>query len=174
MTERTSTSFRSLRRYVRSIGIVATAAFCILATDARKVTTRVKAPPADTTEFMSKIKTYPYQISEFERVGDNVNFMAYDKKASSDRETFFVDNGSDVDLSELEIEISYFNSAGKLIHKRTVNLTQEFPAKETRKVDIKSWDKQKSFHYINSVPSSKGSSPYTVRFRILSFLEKPD
>lgn len=141
--------------------------------DAKKVTTRYKAPASDTTEYKARIKTYPHHPSEFEKVSEYLTFMAYDKKASSDKETFFVDNGSSVSLSLIEVEISYYNSKGVLIHRRTVELNQLFPAKETRKVDISSWDKQKSFHYINSVPSTKGSAPYTVRFKVVSFIENP-
>lgn len=138
--------------------------------EARKVSTRVTAPPRDPEEMTAPLRTYPRHISEFDKVSQSLTFMAYDKKASADKETFFVDNGSSVALSALEIEISYFNTEGKQIHRRSVELRQEFPAKETRRVDIASWDLQKSFHYINSVPSSKGSSPYTVRFKVLSFI----
>lgn len=137
---------------------------------ARKISTRIKAP-AGNPEMDSRLKTYPHHESEFEKVSGKLTFMAYDKKASSDKETFFVDNGSPTSLTSLEIEISYFNSSGKLIHRRTVELSDIFPAKETRKVDIPSWDKQKSFHYVNSVPSTKGSSAYSVRFKVLSFQE---
>lgn len=155
------------------------AALCVVALIpaaalAKRISTRIKAPATDTTEFRARLKTYPYHATEFERVSDAVTFMAYDKKASADRETFFVDNGSSVAISSLEVEISYYNTSGKLIHKRTVEINQTFPPKETRKVDISSWDRQKSFHYVNSVPSTKGSSPYTVRFKVLSFIEGTD
>ena len=147
--------------------------FCggLLGLSAKKVTTRIMAPVLDKTEQTFRLKTYPHHMSEFEKVSEYLTFMAYDKKANASKETFFVDNGSEIPLSAIEVEISYYNSKGKLIHKRTVEISQEFPAKETRRVDIDSWDKQKSFHYINSVPSTKGSTPYTVRFKVLSFME---
>ena len=135
----------------------------------KKVSTRIKAPVPDKKETERVMRTYPHHLSEFEKVAEKLTFMAYDKKASADKETFFLDNGSDKSLSVVEIEISYFNAAKKQIHKRVVELSQDFPAKETRRVDIPSWDLQKSFHYINSVPSKKGSTPYTVRFKVLSF-----
>lgn len=138
---------------------------------AKRVTTKVRVPAQASANADIKIKTYPRHTSEFEKVKQGLTFMAYDKKASSDRETFFVDNGSKVGLSAIEVEISYFNLDGKLIHKRVVEVRQDFPALETRKVDITSWDRQKSFHYINSVPSNKGSAPYTVRFKVISFTE---
>lgn len=153
--------------------LLLTGAVCLgTGIEAKRVTTKFKAPAMTERQMRARARTYPYHLNEFERVNGYLTFMAYDKKASADNETFFVDNGSTADLSLIEVEISYYNSAGKLIHRRTVELSQEFPANETRKVDISSWDKQKSFYYINSVPSTKGSSPYTVKFKVLSFTEQ--
>lgn len=103
------------------------------------------------------------------KIAGKINFMAYDKKTGASKETFFIDNGSDISLAGVEIEISYFNSSGHLIHKREAEIFQDLPSNETRKVDIVSWDTQKSYHYINSIPSPKGSTPYTVRFKVLSY-----
>lgn len=135
---------------------------------AKRITTRLSAPKFTSASRQHTHKEPLTHGYEFEQISRKLTFMAYDKRAAADKETFFVDNGSDTDLSAIEIEISYFNSAGKLIHKREVEIRQDFPANESRKADIPTWDIQKSFHYINSVPSRKGSSPYTVRFKILS------
>ena len=155
----------------RLITIISLAIVLLLTSgaEARKVTTTFKAPQRDKSAMKEKLKTYPKQKDEFEEVSDYLTFMAYDKRTSADKETFFVDNGSTKALKSLELEITYFNTAGKQIHKRTVEISQDFPAKETRKVDIKTWDGQKSFHYVNSIPSKNGSTPYTVKFRVLSF-----
>ena len=142
-------------------------------TEAKRISTKIKAPASSYRDTI-KLKTYPHHESEFEKVNDHLAFMAYDKKGSASKETFFVDNGSNENLSAIEIEISYYNSAGKQSHRRTVEINQDFPAKETRKVDIPSWDTQKSYHYINSLPSQKGSTPYTVKFRVLSFMTGSD
>lgn len=138
----------------------------------KKVSTRLKAPVVHKDDDPFQLRTYPHHKSEFQLISDKLTFMAYDKRSSADKETFFVDNGSDKTLSSIELEISYFNAAGKLIHKRSVTINDIFPARETHKVDIKSWDTQKSFHYINSVPSKNGSTPYTVKFKVLSFVRK--
>lgn len=138
---------------------------------AKNVTIKITPPKNEDVNDATRLKTYPYHETEFERVNEKLTFMAYDKKTSASKETFFVDNGSDVSLTMIEIEISYVNEAGKVIHRRVVELSEEFPAKETRRVDIPTWDTQKSFHYVNSVPSKKGSTPYTVRFKVLSFIE---
>lgn len=141
-----------------------------LSTGAKKVTTRLSAPAYNLKDQQAKFKISPRQKNDFDRVNGKLTFMAYDKRAAADKETFFVDNGSDTELSLLELEISYYSTSNKLIHRRVVEVAQNFPARETRKVDISSWDTQKSFHYINSVPSKKGSTPYTVKFKVLSFI----
>lgn len=138
---------------------------------ARKVTTKLNAPTNSLKKKAEKHKSSTTDKSAREKIAGKLNFMGYDKKTSAAKETFFVDNGSDISLSGLDLEISYFNSAGKLIHKRKVEINEYFPAKETRKVDIPSWDSQKSFHYVNSVPGGKGSISYTVKFKVISFTE---
>lgn len=135
----------------------------------KKVTTKLKPPAATKTNKKKESKTYTYLEEPDNRVSRKITFMGYDKKTGSTKETFFLDNGSDIPLKAIEIEISYFSTSGKLIHKRKVELNQEFPALETRKVDITSWDTQRSYHYINSVPPGKGSTPYTVKFKIISY-----
>lgn len=136
---------------------------------AKKVTTHLAAPEMDKKEKRKKQSVTKKDKAGFESVVRNITFMGYDKKTGASKETFFVDNGSDTELKSIVIEISYFNAAKKLIHKREVEINQEFPPRETRKVDINSWDSQKSYHYINSVPSKNGSAPYTVRFKVISF-----
>lgn len=156
-------------KHLKSILLASAILFGSAASFPKKITTHIKAPKEMIEHDTVKLRTYPYHKTEFEKVNDFLTFMAYDKRAGADKETFFIDNGSQENLSELEIEITYYNTAGKEIHKRTVEISQAFPAKETRKVDVKSWDTQKSYHYVNSVPSSKGSTPYTVKFKVLSF-----
>lgn len=135
----------------------------------KRVSTRLTAPSRTLHDSESKLRTYPSHKTDFDEVAELLTFIGYDKKASSAKETFFVDNASDYPLSSIELEISYFSVSDRQIHRRTVELKNHFPSKESRKVDIPSWDTQKSFHYINSVPSSKGSTPYKVRFKVLSF-----
>ena len=156
---------------LKSIGI-----FCLMASSllsaapysqAKRVTTRLSAPAAS-HEKQHRQKRRHQDTASRQKIIGSLGFLAYDKKTNAPKETFFIDNGSDIDLDGLNLEISYFNSAGKLIHRRNAEISTPLPAKETRKVDIPSWDTQKSYHYINSVPSRKGSSPYTVRFKILS------
>lgn len=137
--------------------------------EAKKVTTKVKAPKPKTGVVYKDKKKTRGEAEDFQDVISKLIFLGYDKKTAAAHETFFIENRSDVPLSAIELEISYYNAAGKQIHKRKETISGEFPAGETRMVDIQSWDKQKSFHYAKSISSKTGSTPYTVRFKVLSY-----
>ena len=164
-----------MTRFILKCLIVVVAALAagsfVMDSSARKVTTRIKAPVAPKGEKGRKFKIST-KSPGFEEVSKNLTFLGYDKKTSSSKETFFVENKSDVSLSGLELQITYYNSNKKQIHRRKVDIDQKFPAHETQKVDIPSWDTQHSFHYINSTPTGKKSAPYTISFKILSFREE--
>lgn len=135
---------------------------------ARKVTTKLKAPKPEKRKDARDKTLSSANGSEFEMIADKLNFLAYDKRTSAGKETFFVENGSETEIKSMEVEISYFINGEKLIHSRKVTVNGPFPPHETRKVDIKSWDTQKSFHYAGSAASKSGSTPYIVKFRILT------
>lgn len=135
----------------------------------KRISTKLKAPPKSSYDPDRKNRIYSSQKEEFEEVAKRLTFLGYDKKTSSAKESFFVENGSETPLSSIELEITYFTTAGKQIHKRTVELKEAFTPGDSKKVDIPSWDTQKSFHYLKSTPSKNGSTPYSVRFRVLSF-----
>ncbi|MDE7381250.1 MAG: hypothetical protein K2N03_03880, partial [Muribaculaceae bacterium] len=94
----------------------------------------------------------------------------YDKHASSSVESFFISNKSDHNISGITLDINYLTPDNRQLHKRTEEIILYIPAGETRMAEIKSWDKQKSFHYIKSQPSRKPSSPYKVTITPLSVL----
>ena len=141
---------------------------------AKKVNTKVKPPVADFSRKARKQGSPQRDGESYEKIAEQLTFMAYDKRASADKETFFVDNGSALNLANIEVEISYFSESGKQIHRQKVELEGPFPARQTRKVDIRSWDTQKSFHYAKSAASKNGSTPYTVRFKVLSFIKSSE
>jgi hypothetical protein len=92
-----------------------------------------------------------------------VYFSGYDKTAGSDLETFFVTNNTDSEMSAISFYLEYLSTDGRQFHKRFLKLECDIPASETRKFDVKSWDKQHSFHYIDSNPGKNKTTPYRVR-----------
>ncbi|MDE6785936.1 MAG: hypothetical protein K2J46_02710, partial [Muribaculaceae bacterium] len=72
----------------------------------------------------------------------------------------------------MEIEITYFDMQGRQLHKRTVPLSVNVPPHETIRTDIKSWDTQKSFYYHKSAKPKRQATPFNVKLRLLSLIQK--
>lgn len=94
-----------------------------------------------------------------------LRFSGFDKKASSNKESFFVTNTSDRPVCGLRLEISYRSMADELFHKQSVILDCDVPTGETRRVDFKSWDQQKSFYYYKSGRPRNAATPFKVTFK---------
>lgn len=99
---------------------------------------------------------------------DSISFTGFDKPGSSAIESFFITNHTDRTMTGVALYIEYLNPDGRQLHKKYLKLDCNIPAGETRKVDIKSWDTQKSFHYEKSAPS-RTSSPFYVKFDPVAF-----
>jgi hypothetical protein len=93
-----------------------------------------------------------------------ISFSGFDKPSSSERESFFVTNNTDSRMTAFSIYIEYLSTDGRQFHKRFLKLDCDIPPSETRKVDIKSWDRQHSFHYISSNAGRNKTTPFTVKF----------
>lgn len=95
----------------------------------------------------------------------DIRFSGYDKKASADKESFFITNGSDRTLTGVSFYIVYETVDSLQLHRRWVKLDCSVAPGETEKFDIRSWDVQKSFYYhLSEAPKRRRASPYTVRF----------
>ena len=103
-----------------------------------------------------------YKISQ-------VGFYGYDKPQSSANETFMISNGTDRTMTGIALYIDYTDTEGSQITKKYVKLSCRIPPGETRIAEIKSWDTQKSYYYINSQPSRHSGTPYKVTFDPVSF-----
>ncbi len=105
-----------------------------------------------------------------------VVFLGFDKQSGSSVESFHVSNRSDHDIRQLTFTITYLDSKGRMLHRRKEQLDLQLPAGETRKVDIKSFDTQGSFHYVLSTPGKKPTIPFDVTFTLhtLTLSPQPD
>lgn len=95
-------------------------------------------------------------------------FSGFDKPLSSVRESFFITNTTDCRLINLNIDIEYITLDSMQLHKRTVEIPCDIPPGETRKIDIKSWDNQKSFYYYKSAKPRRNATSFDVRFYPIS------
>lgn len=97
-------------------------------------------------------------------------FNGYEKTLRATNESFFVTNRSDSIVDRLSLELTYFDMHGRMLDRRTVEVELELLPGETRKADIRSWDKQKTMYYYRSpLPRSDAqATPYRLKIRLLS------
>lgn len=96
-----------------------------------------------------------------------ISISGYDKSVNSASESFFLTNRSDETLREIEIEITYKALDGRMIHKATYRLDCVVPGGETRQLEVKTFDKQKTFYYAKSNPPRKRATPFEVEIKVL-------
>lgn len=137
-------------------------AFCVIfGAQARKVRLSMPDPEKNMTSSMNGTIAVD-SISDSGYDPGQISVTKYDKPAASDVETMFVSNGTDRTLLGIMTEISYRDMSGALLHRRAEFIRVSIPAGETRMVSLRSWDKQKSFHFHTSRKARRVTTPYKV------------
>lgn len=104
-----------------------------------------------------------------------VTFTGYDKVLRASKESFFVTNNLDVDISRLCLKIVYKDMSGRIYDSRHLTVDTDIQSGQTRRVDVESWDKQKSFYYYRStVPRVERATPYKVNISLIAALKAAD
>lgn len=89
----------------------------------------------------------------------------YEKTNSSSRETFFATNnlGPDSTVTAIELTLTYSDSEGRMLHRRTELVRCLIPPGETRALSLPTWDTNRAFHYRGSpAPPRRRSTPFDV------------
>ena len=97
-----------------------------------------------------------------------VEISGYQKPAGSDKETFSVTNNTDKTLAAIGLNLEYLTPEGRQIHKRFVKADCEVPPGETRIMDLRSWDRQRSWYYAHGQKPRKQARPYDVKLDIVN------
>lgn len=98
---------------------------------------------------------------------DSIILAGFDKTADSKIETFFATNNSSHTIRRIDVRIEYFMTDGRQLHAQNHSIECAIPPKETRLLSIPSWDRQKSYYYINSRrPARRQATPFKVRVEI--------
>ncbi len=100
---------------------------------------------------------------------DSISFSGYEKEASSSVETLLITNAGNVAITGVKIKIIYKDLKDRMLHSRTVTQSCYIPPFETRKIDIQSWDKQKSYFYYLGNEPKKVAIPYKVEIVPLAY-----
>lgn len=102
-----------------------------------------------------------------------IRFCGYEKALRSTKETIFIENIRDSTITKIAFTIKYLDSDGRQIHQRSINLKTAIPPKNTRRFDLKSWDSQKSFYYINGEIPRKSATPYNISINADTIIVSP-
>lgn len=162
-----------LRAFI--LGMACAAGACLTTSvHARKIKTKHSIPKqaaaqyADSDFPKSTISIETDSIYFCSRVNPAIRFYGFDKTATGTQESFFVSNGLDRPISEMELQITYLDMKGRQLHRRNVRLECDIPGGETKRIDIKSWDSQKSFYYHKSIKPKRQATPFRVRIELIS------
>ena len=140
-----------------AILILATAGADIASARRRNsINTRLKTDKALTQEAVAE------PFDSISATADSVRFYGYEKTLRASRETLFVTNRGHRPIQSLEFTVTYFDNAGRQLHRRVVRATAPIPPGETRRVDFPTWDTQRSFYSTTGRPPRVAAIPYTV------------
>ncbi|MDE5567878.1 MAG: hypothetical protein K2J12_05495 [Muribaculaceae bacterium] len=150
--------------------VFATAAFTSLTVSGQRTTrSRLKSAP------QSETVTAKADFDTVATAADSLlfTFSGYEKTLRSAKETFFVTNRSDSTVDRLEVAITYKDMKGRVLDRRQVGIDLEVPAGETRRADIRSWDRQNVFYYhLSPMPRSSHATPYRVSIVLVAGLRR--
>lgn len=93
----------------------------------------------------------------------SVRFYGYEKTLRATKETLFVLNSAGRDASELRFTIVYFDAAGREIHRRRVTRRADFRSGHPLRLDIPSWDTQKTFYFSGGPRPRVSATPFSVK-----------
>lgn len=109
-----------------------------------------------------------------------LSFSGYEKSLSSNHETIFITNHTDSTITQLIFTINYLDTSNRQIHSRHINTNQlrkntllPLPPHATQRIDLPSWDKQKSYYYINGKHPRSSATPYTITIHPDTLLYHP-
>ena len=91
-------------------------------------------------------------------------FAGYDKEPNSNLESFLLVNPTALLITGYEVRIDYLDMQGRMLHSRVIKETCYVPPGETRRFDIKTWDRQHTYYYYLGNEPKKVATPFQVKF----------
>lgn len=162
----------SLRLSVCMIMVSVLAAVCAPDSYARKIKTSHKtAKTSSQSAVLSDPPTltvYADTTPDWGVLAGKIRFSGFDKTPSSNKESFFITNSTDSIMKGLTVEIEYTDLKERLLHKRSVAIDCDIPPKDTRRVDVPTWDIQHAFRHYRCSPTKRPTTPFRVKIIPLS------
>lgn len=91
-----------------------------------------------------------------------LRYCGYEKTLRATKETIFIENLTDSTINAISFTIEYIDSSGRKIHQRSLRHASLIPPRQTRRIDIPSWDTQKSYYYLKGDAPRKTATPYDI------------
>ena len=159
-----------MKRYALLCLLSAAAVFTSPTASAQR-TTRSRLKPAPQSEKVSSKADFDTVATAADSL--LFSFSGYEKTLRSPKETFFVTNLSNSIIDRLALAITYKDMKGRVLDSREVNVDIEVPAGATRRVDIRSWDRQNVFYYhLSPVPRTSHATPYLVSVSLVAAMRR--
>lgn len=103
-----------------------------------------------------------------------VRVSGYDKPLNSRKESLFVTNRLDRELTGVTLLLTYSDLSGRMLHEATRTINVIIPAGATRRLLFPSWDSQQTFYYRHGRrPRTQGVTPYDVSCKVISVTANP-
>lgn len=93
-----------------------------------------------------------------------ITVAGFEKTLRSSRESMFVTNHSALPVTALQLDITYKDMSGRMLHRQSQWVSADIPPGETRMVAIASFDRQNLFYYHLSPlpPRATRATPFKV------------
>lgn len=93
-----------------------------------------------------------------------ITVAGFEKTLRSSRESMFVTNHTELPVCALQLDITYKDMSGRMLHKQSQWVSADIPPGETRMVAVMSFDRQNLFYYHLSPlpPRATRATPFKV------------
>ncbi len=100
---------------------------------------------------------------------DAVTLKGFNKRASDNKESFFITNNTSHRMSAVRLLLRYSTMSGEMLTQRAVNVPVSLKPGETKLVSIKSFDIQRLFYFYAGPKPRKQATPFQVAFRLTGY-----
>jgi len=150
--------------------LVLAAVMCISTLDARTRTTRKNLQSLEVPVAVMQADDALLPDSLGTEIDPNaVSLKGYSKRASDNKESFFVTNNTGHRMSAVRLLLRYSTMNGEMLTQRTVTVPVELKPGETKLVSIKSFDVQRLFYFYAGPKPRKQATPFKVAFRLTGY-----
>ena len=92
------------------------------------------------------------------------------ESVSDANESFFVTNGTPFRIARLRLKfVYYYAESGEMLHEEIRDVDCDIPSGETRRLSVRSFDRQRSMYYAGGRAPRRAAPPYRVKNEILSY-----